>query len=490
MSVTLRCLALAALAFGTGDAHAQVPGDLYGSTATTGAIVVLDQQSGADTAVGDPTGGADELTGLDFTSDGRLFAVTSTGLASALIRVDPDTGLSLGSVGSVSFGGQPLLLSDIAFQPATDTLFAIAEARQTPATVADHRLYRIDTNTAAATLVGDPGFTFSGGLAFGPDGTLWATHPDTLPALNRLVTLSPATGAVVTWVVTDRRLDGLTARVDGTLFGTTFDATTDVVTVASNGTTTLVGAPSADVTDLAFRPFGIDRQQCYQARETRGSARFVPELVALADDFETVPTSLISRPRTLCTPVVTTPSLGLQPGLVDPARHQICYRMKDDRGVIGKFQRKNVLVVNAFGVQQVVVAKPHQLCAAAEAGIVPDPPVAAGPGDSYRCYKVKLVTGSPDPTGTVLGLSDQFSTTNPTMRTAFRLCSPVGIDGSTIVNERPHLMCYGLFTIPTLIPDGLVNTEDVFGPLAMTARIFASRYLCIPSYQLDVPVVP
>jgi len=480
----LAWLGLALLAV-AGPARAQAPGDFYGSTAA-GGIVALDQQTAADAFVGSPTNGVDPLLGLDFDSTGALFASTQNGAQSALIRVDPDTGLSVGNVGPITVGGQALLVSDLAFEPGTDALFALAVSRATPAIVADHRLYRIDTTTAVATLVGDPGFSHSGGLAFTPDGTLWATEPDPFDA--RLVSLSPATGAVLTSVAADRLLDGLGARVDGTLFGTTQGATTDVVTIASDGTTTLVGAPASDVTDLAFRPFGIDRFQCYQARETKGSARFVPQLVSLTDQFEHVPASVISRPRTLCNPVATTPSLGMQSGLVDPARHQLCYRMKDERGPIGKFERRTVLVINRFGIQQVSVVKPHQLCTPAEKGHVPDPPVAAnGPGDAYRCYKARLLAGSPDPSGTVLGSSDQFAASNPTVRRAFRLCNPVGVDGEEIVRHRPHLMCYGLFSTPVPGPDVLVNTDDVFGPLAMTARTITSRYLCVPSFKLHLP---
>jgi len=472
-------------AAGSGHAATGVPGDLYGSTAA-GGIVTLDQQTAADTFIGSPTNGVDPILGLDFDSTGELFASTQNGSQSALITVDPDTGISGGSVGSITAGGQPLLVGDIAFQPGTDALFALAISRATPAIVADHRLYRIDTTTAVATLVGDPGFSHTGGLAFDAGGTLWATEPD--PSQNRLVTLNPATGAVLTSVAVDRFLDGLGARVDGTLFGTTAGPTTDVVTVASTGTTTLVGTPATDVTDLTFRPFGVDRFQCYQTRETKGSARFVPKLVSLTDQFEHVPASTISRPRTLCNPVATTPSLGMQSGLVDPGRHQLCYRMKDERGPIGKFERRTVLVINRFGIQQVSVVKPHQLCTPAEKGHVPDPPAAAnGPGDAYRCYKVRLLPGSPDPSGTVLGLSDQFASSTPTVRQAFRLCNPVGIDGEEIVRSRPHLMCYGLISAPVPGPDVLVNTEDPFGPLAMTARTFTSRYLCVPSFKLHVP---
>jgi hypothetical protein len=481
------CLALFVAA---GPANAQVPGDLYGSTHAGGSIVVIDQQTAADVFVGDPTAGVGTLPGLDFDSSGRLFGTTRNGSTSALLRIDPDTGAWLGTVGTVAVGGQALALSDIAFQPGTDALFGLAVSRQTPGVVADHRLYRIDTTTAVATLVGDPGFSHSGGLAFGPDGTLWATEPDPAPGQNRLVTLDPATGAVLTSVVADRFLDGLGARVDGTLFGTTEGGSTDLVTVASDGTTTLVGTGLGDVADLCFRPFGIDRFQCYQARETKGTPRFIPQLVSLTDQFETVPGSTISRPRTLCNPVATTPSLGLQTGLVDPARHQICYRMQDERGPIGKFQRRNVVVINRFGIQNVAVAQPHQLCTAAEKGHVPDPPVPAnGPGDSYRCYKAKLVPGSPDPSGTGLGLTDQFGVWSSTIRRALRLCNPVGIDGEEIVRERAHLMCYGLITVPTPAPDTRVNTDDVFGPLAMTARTIASRYLCVPSYKLELPQV-
>jgi cysteine-rich repeat protein len=226
-------------------------GDMYGgvangSTANPGGVLLVDQGDGSGFLLGDPVtpGG---ISGLAFDSTGRLFATTATGVgtASDLVELDPDDGSLLATVGTVS---GTLRIGDLAFQPGTDVLYGIGQ---------DARVYTIDVTSAAATLVGDPGLGDNGGLAFAPDGTLYLAT--TGFATLQLVTLDPANAAVQSSVVTDRGIDGLGIRQDGTLFATVSGqgGKTDLVVTldpATGGTTALGNTGTGAPSDLDFRP--------------------------------------------------------------------------------------------------------------------------------------------------------------------------------------------------------------------------------------------
>jgi cysteine-rich repeat protein len=227
-------------------------GVAHGSAVDPGAVLTIDQGDGSGLLLADPVtpGG---LSGLAFDSTGRLFGSTAsgTGTASALVQIDPDTGALVATVGTISDGAIDLRIGDLAFEPGTDALFGIAQNAQ---------LYTIDTTTALATLVGNPGLADNGGLAFASDGTLYLAT--TGFSTFELVTIDPTDASVQTTVVSDRGIDGLGIRGDGVLFATAAGATTQgggksdlIVTMALDGTTTVVGNTGAGAAaDLDFRP--------------------------------------------------------------------------------------------------------------------------------------------------------------------------------------------------------------------------------------------
>jgi hypothetical protein len=168
--------------------------------------------------------------------------------------------------------------------------------------------------------------------------------------------------------------------------------------------------------------------------------------------------------------------------------------MNDDRSVIGKFQRRKVLVINQFGVQQIIVKKPIQLKTPASKALAPllpgPPPMAPNGPENFRCYKAQPDNNAPTPAGAVVGLTDQFGTTTDTLSMCFRFCNPVEKDGTPLVNPNGHLTCYRLVGPPppaVVTPNVDVNIADMFGPLALTARTTASRYLCVPSLKIELP---
>ena len=222
-------------------------GDLYGvvgfgSSTNVGAVLLVDDTTGAGLVLGTPVAGTG-LSGVVFDATGRLFATTvAGGSVSDLIEIDPDSGALLTNFGTINDGVNDLRIADLAVQPGSDDLYGVAAP--------NGRLYTIDKATAAATLIGDPGLGDTGGLAFAPDGTLYAMAA----ASQRLLTLDPATGAILTNVAADRGLDGLVVRDDGVIFGTQTGMSDLIVTIATNGMTTVVGNTGAgDTSDLAFR---------------------------------------------------------------------------------------------------------------------------------------------------------------------------------------------------------------------------------------------
>lgn len=183
-----------------------------------------------------------------------MFGSNNSGGSSSpgtLIRIDPDTGLLLGTVGPIvdSADAGALRVTDLDFQPGTDILFGIVGKG-----AKEGFLYTINTTTAAATKVGETGLE-RGGLAFAPDGTLYvATVGDNSdPVIARI---NPADASVIGSPVnlsTDG-IEGLAVRCDGVIFGTSDDSDELYTINPTNGDMTFVGdddAPS-HVADLSF----------------------------------------------------------------------------------------------------------------------------------------------------------------------------------------------------------------------------------------------
>jgi len=203
---------------------------------------------GGTTLVADAFDGPGDgfLMGLDFAPDGRLFASTCSASfcpegPSELLEIDPTTGAST-SIGFIREGDTQLSIQDLAFQPGTGTLFGVADFL---GDTCFNCLYTIDLDTAEATLVADLalGGGGPGGIAFGPDGTLYLSTKFPLEgfgsrAPQSLLTIDPDTGGILsveqvllqqqfrfsgggtTFLIDTATLQGLASRPDGTLVGT------------------------------------------------------------------------------------------------------------------------------------------------------------------------------------------------------------------------------------------------------------------------------
>ncbi len=254
-----------------------------GSAVNRGGLLIVDQNTGVGTLVGNPitdlelseglTGG---LTGIAFDSTGTLFGSTIIGppepergaiRTSTLIRIDPDTGALNESIGAITVDGVPISIGDLAFQPRTDVLYGIrsnADRVDQPDKFHGGELYKINKVDGAATLVGVTEADTGGGLAFAPDGTLYfARLGDNSSAL---LELDPSDASTIpnSDVPLSIFFDGLAVRSDGTLFahatadvnGSSDDRRGEIYTIdPTTGISTFVGNTGAgSPSDLGFRP--------------------------------------------------------------------------------------------------------------------------------------------------------------------------------------------------------------------------------------------
>jgi hypothetical protein len=253
---------LSAAAAGPARADVLLYGGLgFGSPTNRGALITVDQATGAGTVVGTPAG-VNGLTGLAFDLSGDLYGTTIGGplgsgnFVSTLIRIDRTTGARIGPAVPITFGGNPVAITDLAVQPGTDALYGTSF----DLTTFINSIYRIDRATGVAQLVGPTG-VIGASIAFGPDGTLYQTSAefDAGGAFLQgfLNTLDPDTGAVLSTSnpFTLSHVGGLAVRpTDGAIFASG-DMRGGIYLLSPTGTQTLVGftgvgAPGA----IAFSP--------------------------------------------------------------------------------------------------------------------------------------------------------------------------------------------------------------------------------------------
>ncbi len=252
------------------------PFEVLGQTVPVGALLIVNQENGSGTLVGVPI--ADQgLVGIAFNSGGGLFGSTRgdpVQAGSTLVRIDPNSGDLIKTIGTISDGANSVGISDLAFQPGTDALFGISTDDPNSCMSC---LYRIDTESAVATLIGQPDVAAGGGLGFGPDGTLylattWSHSGEVFDPLFEVVALDPGDASVLGrentllevpveahgLTIRSVRFDGLGVRPgDGALFVTQGGGGREIyqrVILPQGPRWRLLGESSAAMTDLDFAP--------------------------------------------------------------------------------------------------------------------------------------------------------------------------------------------------------------------------------------------
>jgi hypothetical protein len=240
---------------------------------TAGTISTVNQSNANTLALGTPSPGVG-LTGVATDSAGRIFATTgynnqNPDVGSRLLEINPATGALMNDIGRLRIAsGEDCFLSDLSFQPGTDTLYGVLSDQSDDDCTWEGDddtggvLVTVDTSSAVVTMIGRDASLGSstGGLAFHPNGTLyftpcWETN-------SRLMTLNPATGAIMTSrnLANNTCYMGLAVRPsDGRLFATynwesSWDPFVLVTLNPNNGNATLVGDtyPVGILHDLTF----------------------------------------------------------------------------------------------------------------------------------------------------------------------------------------------------------------------------------------------
>jgi hypothetical protein len=243
-------------------------GTLFGTDAASGQLITIDQATGTGTVVGfmgfvAPSLAVDPTTGTMYAGSGAGFA--------ALFTVDPatgsatfvgDTGLGFAAVGGLDFRSD-------------GTLFAAVNIVGDGGTGSE-TLATINKATGAATIIGAFGVEGMEGIAFDSSGTLWGSTSARAGRPPSLYTINPATGAA-TLVAPIADSSGrapsggvvsLQFACDGTLYGGTARATTfpptdggRLITIdPATGTFAFVGpGPAAVGTSLGALAFQDSR---------------------------------------------------------------------------------------------------------------------------------------------------------------------------------------------------------------------------------------
>jgi hypothetical protein len=111
------------------------------------------------------------------------------------------------------------------------------------------------------------------------------------------------------------------------------------------------------------------------------------------------------------------------------------------------------------------------------------PPLADPPIDAFECYKAKVAKGTPKlPKGTQVSLADQFEAARSfDVKKPTRLCAPVGVDGSSVLDASAFLVCYRAKPArgePRHTRRSLVHTANAFG---------AEQLATVKEYELCLP---
>jgi len=246
--------------------------DLYGgigrgSPLNPGAVITINQDTGAGALVGHPDS-VPGLSGLVFDISGTLYGTTisgmiGTGRFSELVRINPRTGEQIGAAVTITANNLPISITDLALQPGTNTLYGTSISEDDFI----NSIYTIDPATGVATLIGRTG-VIGATIAFGPDGTLYQTSAifdDVGFVAGYLNTLDPETGAVLTTSdpFTTEHVGGLAVRpTDGIIFASGGDAGR-LWTLSPSGTQTFLGLTNVGgVGDLAFTPLPTSKADC------------------------------------------------------------------------------------------------------------------------------------------------------------------------------------------------------------------------------------
>jgi len=218
-----------------------------------------------------------------------------------------------------------------------------------------------------------------------------------------------------------------------------------------------------------------DHYLCYKAKISGFTA---VTGVHLVDTWEDVMASVL-KARQLCTPADKNGE-----GIVDATTHLESYTFRQTTPHV----RQTVATTNQFGNLSLTTTKPDTLFVPTAKSLGPSSPPAPDNNainvDHYKCYKIKVTSGTPKfPKGVQATVADQFNAPPKLfdVRKPKHLCNPVDKNGEGVKNADAHLVCYqvkGASGQPKHVRrDVLVNNQ--FGPESATT--IKESELCVPT---------
>lgn len=237
----------------------------------------------------------------------------------------------------------------------------------------------------------------------------------------------------------------------------------------------------------------LDHFMCYRAKTTKGTPKFKPREVSLADEFEAGLFD-VKAPVRLCNPADKNGE-----GIHDPGIHLEGYQInltKTDPPQPKHIKQTNLEVKNQFGTITVDTVKPELLLVPSTkslTGRVDPPDLAIHDVDHYKCYEVKVTPGTDKfPKGIQAFVVDQFEEPKRfDLKKPARLCTPVDKDGEGIKNPNTLLTCYWATPAkrePEHIRVFRIHVNNQFGPEQVETAKEVEEEICVPSEKAGIEI--
>ena len=223
-----------------------------------------------------------------------------------------------------------------------------------------------------------------------------------------------------------------------------------------------------------------DHYMCYKIRP----AAFLPILgVSLNDEFENI-TVDVRKVKILCPPA----SKNGEP-VLDSVTHQEAYTFKGVSGTPKFGRRFGIHINDQFGPLVVDLLRRDLLLVPANKSLSGTPSAPDNDQiavDHFKCYKVKISSGTPKFVPQTVGVTDQFignTAKSFVLKKVKHFCTPVDKNHEGRKNPAGYLTCYQAKPAsgqPKHVRR-VVNTNDQFGPLVLGT--IKEAELCVPSVR-------
>ncbi len=244
---------------------------------------------------------------------------------------------------------------------------------------------------------------------------------------------------------------------------------------------TCTGPDECSAGACAGLPSCIDHFLCYKGKTTSGTLKFVPELnVGLVDQFESLNVD-VKKSKGVCAPADKNGE-----GIQNAAIHLKSYQFKPVAGSPKHVSQANLTVTNQLGSIILDTVKPALLLVPAAKDLNVDPPPPnplSHEVDHYKCYKVKVHSGTLKFVPVTVTVADQFTPTKSfEVKKPALLCTPVDKNGEGIKHGVVHQLCYKVKpALPKHVPQLGLHLADQFGLERVDTK--KEDVLCVPSLK-------